>query len=134
MSHELTTFLSVFDFFLTQGIMAILSKVCKPDNFEPHNSLKHSFANICVLQSNFVACDSFLESNSPEILSLCKTSLDHSINSGNFFLRGYLPLIRNDSFTYIHLLAIFVKEGLPFAQNLSPENSADSYLFSTSFT
>ena len=121
-------------YFLTQGIMAKLSKVCKPDNFEPHNSLKCSFTNICVLRSNFVACDSFLESNSPEILALCKTSLDHSINSGNFFVRDYFPLIRNDSFTYIHLLAVYVKEGLPFAQNLSPENSVDSYLFSTSFT
>ena len=121
-------------YFLTQGIMTKLSKVCKPDNFEPHNSLKCSFTNICVLRSNFVACDSFLESNPPEILALCKTSLDHSINSGNFFVRGYFPLIRNDSFTYIHLLAVYVKEGLPFAQNLSPENSVDSYLFSTSFT
>ena len=29
--------------FLTQWIMAILSKRCKPDNFEEHNSLKLSF-------------------------------------------------------------------------------------------
>ena len=26
--------------------MAILSKVCKPDNFESHNSLKLSFTNV----------------------------------------------------------------------------------------
>ena len=30
--------------------MAILSKECKPDNFESHNSLKLSFKNIRVLQ------------------------------------------------------------------------------------
>ena len=50
--------------------MAILSKACKPDNFEPHNSLKLSFGNIRGLRSNFIECESFLESNSPDIL-LC---------------------------------------------------------------
>ena len=28
----------------------------------------------------------------------------------------------------MHSLAVYVKEGLPFARDLSPENSADSYL------
>ena len=74
--------------------MAILSKACKPDNFESHNSLKLSFTNIRGLRSNFVDCDSFLESNSPGILALCETNLDDSIDSGNFSVRGYLPLIR----------------------------------------
>ena len=41
--------------------MAILSKACKPDNFELHNSLKLSFTNIQDLHSNFVDCESFLE-------------------------------------------------------------------------
>ena len=67
--------------------MAILSKARKPDNFESHNSLKLSFTNIRGLRSNFVDCESFLESNSPDIL------LDDSIDSGNFSVRGYLPLI-----------------------------------------
>ena len=108
--------------------MAILSKACKPDNFESHNSLKLGFINIRGLHSNFVDCQSFLESNSPDILALCETNLDDSIDSGNFSVRGYLPLIRKDSSTNIHGLAVYVKEGLPFARNLSPENSADSYL------
>ena len=30
--------------------MVILSKACKPDNFESHNSLKLSFKNIRVLR------------------------------------------------------------------------------------
>ena len=34
--------------------MAILSKACKPDNFESHNSLKLSFTNIRGLRLNFV--------------------------------------------------------------------------------
>ena len=72
--------------------------------------------------------ESFLESNSPDILALCETNLDDSIDSGNFSVRGYLPLIRKDSSTHMHGLAVYVKEGLPFAQELSLENSADSYL------
>ena len=102
--------------------MAILSKVCKSDNFESHNSLKLSFTNIRGLRSNFVDCESFLESNSPDILALCETNLDDSIDSGNFSVRGYLPLIRKDSSTHMHGLAVYVKEGLPFARNLSLEN------------
>ena len=73
--------------------MVILSKGCKPDNFESHNSLKLSFMNIRGLRSNFVDCESFLESNSPSILDLCETNLDDSIYSGKFSVRGYLPLI-----------------------------------------
>ena len=107
--------------------MAILSKACKPDNFESHNSLNLSFMNIQGLCSNFVDYESFLESNSPDILALCETSLDDSIDSGNFSVRGYLPLIQKDSSTHMHGLTVYVKEGLPFARGLSLENSADSY-------
>ena len=108
--------------------MAILSKACKPDNFESHISLKLSFTNVRGLRSNFVDCESFLESNSPDILALCETNLDDSIDSGNFTVTGYLPLIRKDSSTHMHGLAVYMKEGLPFARDLSLENSAGSYL------
>ena len=77
---------------------------------------------------NFVDCESFLESNSPDILALCETNLDGSIDSGNFSVRGYLPFIRKDSSTHMHGLAAYVKEGLPFTCDLSLANSADSYL------
>ena len=53
--------------------MTILSKECKPDNFESHKTL--------------------FESNSPDILALCETNLNDSIDSGNFSVKGYLPLI-----------------------------------------
>ena len=99
--------------------MAILSKGCKPDTFESHNSLKLSFTNIQGLRSNFVDCGSFFESNYPDILTLYKTNLDDSTNSGNFSVRGYLPLIRKDSTIHIHGLAAYVKEGFPFARELS---------------
>ena len=108
--------------------MAILSKACKPYNFESHNSLKFSFTNIWGLRSNFVHCESLLESNSPDIVTLCETNLDDSIDSVNFSVRGYLPLIWQDSGTHMHGLAVYVTEGLSFAQDLSLENSADSYL------
>ena len=80
------------------------------------------------LHSNFVDCKSFLESNSPDIFALCETIMDDSNDSGNFSVRGYLPLIWKDSSAHMHGLAVYVKEGLPFAWDLSLENSADSYL------
>ena len=60
--------------------MAMLSKACKADHFELHNSLKLSFMNIRGLRSNFVDCESFLESNSPDILDVCETNLADSIS------------------------------------------------------
>ena len=109
--------------------MAILSKGCKPDNFESHNSAKLSFTNYRGLLLNFVECEFFLESNSPEILALCETNLDDPIDSGNFSMTGYqLPLIRKDSTTHMHGLTVYVKKKFPFARDLSLETSADSYL------
>ena len=88
--------------------MAISSKTCKPDNLELHNSLKLSFMNSCGLCSNFVDWESFLELNSPGIFALCETKLDDSIDSGHFSVRSYLPLIRKDSSTNMHSLAVSV--------------------------
>ena len=109
--------------------MAILSEACKPDNFESHNSLKLSFTNVRGLRSNFVDCESFLESSSPDILALYESSLDDSIDSDNFSVRGYLSLIQKDSSSHMHGLAVSVKEGLPFARDLYLEKSSDSYLY-----
>ena len=68
--------------------MAILSKAYKPDNFELQNSLKLSLTNVRGLCLNFIRCASFLESNSPDIFRLCETSLDNSIDTDNFSVRG----------------------------------------------
>ena len=54
--------------------------------------------------------------------------MDDSIDSGNFSVSGYLPLIQKDSFTHMQGPAVYVKEGLPFPWDLSLENSADSNL------
>ena len=77
---------------------------------------------------NFVDCESFLEPNSSDFLSLCGTNLDDSIDSANFSLRGYLPLIQKDSTNHIHSLRVYVNEGLSLACDLSQENSVNSYL------
>ena len=96
---------------LTQWILVILSKGCEPDSFESHNSLKHSFVNVWGLCSNFFEKESLLESNSSDILVLCETDLDESIDSGNFSVMGYLHVIWKDSITHIHGLAVYVKKG-----------------------
>ena len=108
--------------------MPILFKGCKLDIFESHSCLKLRLTNVRGLRSNFVECESFLESNSPDILALCKTNLDDSIDSGDFSVMGYLTLNQMDSITHMHDLAVYVKEGLRFALDLSLENSTDSYL------
>ena len=104
-------------------------KGCKPDNFESHNPLKVSFMNICGLPLYFVECESFLESNSPDILALWETNLYDSIDFGNFFVTDYLLLIWKESITHMHCLAVYVKEGLPYTWGLSLENSTDCYAF-----
>ena len=65
------------------------------------------------------------------------TNLDDSIDSGNFSVRGYLPLIQKDSSTHMHGLTVYVKdEELPFGQDLSLEKTADCYFtqYLTSFS
>ena len=132
-SHELKAYHSVFNLFLPHWIMATLSKGCQPDNFQPHNSLKLSFTNIGGFCSNFIESESFLESNSPDILALCKTNLDDSIDSSNFSMRGYLPLIQKDSVTHMHGLAVYVKEWLLFMGLISRKLCRFLLMFSTSF-
>ena len=134
-SHKLTACFSVFNLFLTQWIMAILWKGCKPDNFEPHNSLKLSFTNILGLCSSFVECESSLETNSPDILALCETNLDDSIDSGSFSVSSYLPLIRKDSLTHIAWSCSLCERRAFFCTGLiSRKLWGFLLMFSTSFT
>ena len=93
-----------------------------------------NFTSLCL---NFIECEFFLESNSPDILALCDTFLDESINLGNFSVTGSLYLIQKDFITHMHGLALYVKEGLPFAWELLLENSylcRFLLMFSTGFT
>ena len=106
--------------------MAMLSKACKPDNFELHNSRVSRFTNILVLRSNFVVANFSLNQNLLTFLLCVRQTWIQAIDSGNFSVRSYLPLIRKDSSNHMHGLAVYVKEGVPFAQDLPLENSADS--------
>ena len=49
-------------------------------------------------------------------------------HSSNFAVMGYLSLIQKDCITHMHGFAVYVKAQLPFALDLSLENSVDSYL------
>ena len=64
LSHELTACL-FFNLFKLNELWPC-SKACRPDSFEWRNFLKLSFSNIWGLRSNFVDCESFIESNSLE--------------------------------------------------------------------
>ena len=76
------------------------------------------FTNIWSLCSSFVECESFLGSNSLNILALCEVNLDDPIDSGNFSVRSYLPLIQKYSVTHMHGLAVYLKEGFSFCMGL----------------
>ena len=69
--------------------------------------------------ASFEFCKSFLKPDSADILPQCDTNLDDSIDSGNFSVRGYLPLTQKDLSTHMDDIVVYVKEGLPFACNLS---------------
>ena len=83
--------------------MATLSKAYEPDNFELHNSLKLSFTRILLIV-NLSLNQTLLT------FLLCMTNLDDSFDSGNFSVRGYLPLIQKYSSTHMYGLAVYVKE------------------------
>ena len=88
--------------------MAILSKAHKLENFKTDISLKLGFTHIQGLSVSFVGCECLLDTN-----------LDDSSDSGNFSLRGYLPLIQKDSVIHRHGLAVYVKEWFPFTWEFS---------------
>ena len=73
------------------------SKVWKSDGFESHDSLNLRLTDIQHLCLNFVGCESFLESNSSDMLAVYETDLKDSIDSSSIFVRGYLSLIGKDT-------------------------------------
>ena len=79
-----------FLIFLSLFISMKWSYYQKDVNQTNFNSRKLIFTNIRGFSSNFVDFESFVESNSADILALCDTNLDDSIDSGNFTVRGCL--------------------------------------------
>ena len=105
--------------------MVILSKGCKLDNFESHT-------NIQGLCQNFVDYETFLESNTHDIIAQSETSLDESIDTGNFSVRGCLPLIRHDSTTHVHGIALLHAVSYFFFLYQSPSLSLRIFFYSIS--
>ena len=126
MSHELKTYLSIFNLFKLSELWPYYQKHVNQIilNLTTLWNLAlrifETFVRILLIVNYSL--------NHSNILALRETNLDDSIDSVNFSVRGYLPLIWKDFSTHIHGLAVHVKEGLSFAQDLSLENSADSYL------
>ena len=105
--------------------MAILSKLYKPGN-----PLKLIFITLGGVHcSNFVGCQSFFESNSPNFFALYEKNLEDWC----FSVRGYFSLIQKDSVNHLHVFTVYAKEGVPFLHNLS-FLKFQGVLFSTGFT
>ena len=70
------------------GLIIVISIIFlrKLKNLESHNSLKPCLSNVRGLHSNVVECESFPESNSPDIPVLCETNFYDSIDHSNFFV------------------------------------------------
>ena len=88
----------------------------------PHfyNSIKWLFYQKCISQVT----------NSSDILCLYEINLDHSFHSNNFYVRGCLSSIWTDCVTDIGL-AVYVKEKLPFARGMAPDNWGFLFMIST---
>ena len=113
--------------------LAILSKVSKPDNSESQKSLKFSFSNFWEFRSDFVGCESFLEPDSLDILALCETNLEDSIDSSRISVRGSLALIWKDSVTHMQFCILHEGEN-SFHIRLISRILRDLHLFATDFT
>ena len=132
-SPELTAYLTIFNLFKRNELWTYSQKHVNQIILN-RKTLKLSFMNIWGLHSNFIDCKSLLESNSPDILALCETNLDDSTDSGNFSVRGYLPLIWKDSSTYMHGLAVYVKERPSFCMRYMSRKLCRFLMFLTGFT
>ena len=99
--NESVSFIRFCNYFFSVGFIIVISLIFlhEPDNFEPHSSLKLCLTNISSFLSNFVGCESFFESNSPDILALCETKFFNSIESSNS-PRLYLGLIWKESLLF----------------------------------
>ena len=95
------------------------------------------FTKIWSLCSNFVECDFFLESNSPNILALYETNLDDSIGSGNFSLRDYLHFSFNLErfyYSYVWSCSLCERRTSFWMGLISRKLCSFLFMFSTGFT
>ena len=121
-SHELTAYLSGVILFILNEWWPYYQKDIGQIVLNL-NSQQRSFINIWGLCLNFVDCESFLESNSPDIPALCETNLDDSIDLGNFSVR--VILLQSKKILLLICMAHSLCEG---RTSLWTGLSADSYL------
>ena len=67
--------------------MAIMSRFTRPGTPKSHTYLKVSYTNIRGFCSNFLHCESYLETNSPDILALSETNLEDAVDSNSLLLK-----------------------------------------------
>ena len=108
--------------------MAILSKGCKPDNFESSELSKNQFYKYLWTSLKFCWMWIFPWIKFSWHSGSIRDKLGWLNWSDNCSVRSYLPLIWKNSITHMHGLAVYVKEERRFAQDLSLENSVDSCL------
>ncbi len=101
-------------------------KKISPDILPAHFTL--SYTNIRGLRSNINSVQSFLIQNSPDVLAMCETNLNPGISSSDFSVDGYLPLIRKDSDSHMHGLAVYARSNLPLARECTLESPNHPYM------
>ena len=95
-----------------------------------HNSLNFGFTNIWGIRSDFDGSESLLESKFPNILALCETNLEDTIDSENVSVGGYPSLFRKYCVTHMHGLVLWGHPWGTFARRggrWSSENRTSSY-------
>ena len=83
--------------------MAIMSRFTKSVDPKSYISLMVRYTNIRGFRSNFLHCESFLETYLPDKLALCETNLEDTVDCNSLIVKDYLPVIRKDSSIHMFL-------------------------------
>ena len=100
----------------------------KPKLPKPPKPLSLAFTNIRGLRGNFSSVESYLIQSSPDIFALSETNLKPTIRSEDFSVSGYLPIIRKDSQTSMHGLAVYVKDSLLVSRQANLEDPNQPFM------
>ena len=104
-----------------------------PTIMSKHKAVKNlpftlSFTNIRSLYSNFSSVEAFLANSSPDLLALSETNLSPNFADSDFSIPGYLPIIRKDSSTHMHGLAVYARDTLPISREVHLEKPTEPFM------
>ena len=104
-----------------------------PTIMSKHKAVKNlpftlSFTNIRSLYSNFSSVEAFLANSSPDLLALSDTNLSPNFADSDFSIPGYLPIIRKDSSTHMHGLAVYARDTLPISREVHLEKPTEPFM------